>query len=369
MLKQLLDANKDNYLYAPGIATYGIDGKDGVQGAPGNCIFYSNYTIETSGDEATPEGFVDFLNLIVNNVSLVKNNNTVLSRPYISGDYIIFSSGHIYRMLNVDELRESLPDADPSKLSKEDYFEFVGKLTTENDSSNYFQVMGTNRLALNSSMAGLDMFYKNADVNTLESSPAMQETDDYILRIIGEKGNTSNKVFFISLSSKYNTDDATYMNLYYDETDSAFHIDSNKDILIKSKSLQVDTEADVNSYDNYSSVMTWDNPDTEFIKICKNFCYQYNNVDKILTLSYTGDDFAEDVGANTERFDTSLYLRTYDTANNVSKFNRYELVFNNEDRTLSTALEPIDVSNAGDEIVAVSFIYNIECFIKQDTRE
>ena len=34
-----------NDTYAPGIATYGIQGKDGEQGTPGSSLFFSEYTL------------------------------------------------------------------------------------------------------------------------------------------------------------------------------------------------------------------------------------------------------------------------------------------------------------------------------------
>ena len=359
MFNQLLDSNKDNFLYVPGIATYGIDGKTGETGTPGTCIFYSNYSIEDNGDGTKNKELETVLKAIIANKVLVKYDDATLTREYMTGDYIIFSSGDIYKMINVENLK-STDEESIQDLHKDDFFERVGRLSTENDSSNYFKMMGTNRIALDSSYNGLDIFYKSADVENLQSE--LSDTEDYILRVVGEKNNT-NKVFLISLSSKYNTDETNYLNLYYDNTDSAFHIDSNRDILLNAKTLQVKTDASVNTYDNYSSVMTWDNPDTEFIKIVKKFKYVID--DTKLKLSFSGD--AEEIIPNTERFNSSVYVRSFDTESGLSKFNRYEFVC---DETASPIeIQPIDISNAGDEIISVSFIYNIECFVNKDESE
>ena len=349
MLKQLLDNNKDNFLYVPGIATYGIDGKTGETGDPGNCIFYSNYSIEDNGGETSESDLNLILKLISQNKTLIKYHTVELSRKYIDGDYIIFSSGDIYRLSNI-----ALIDTSDTAPAKEDFFERVGKLSTQNDSSNYFAVNSTNRIALDSSYSGLDLFYKNANVSELQEK--MQGTEGYVLRIVNETDDT-NKVFFVSMSSKYDTNESNYLNIYFDEADKAFHIDSNKDVLLNAKTLFVKTDSNVNSYDNYSSVMTWDNPVTEFIKIVKNFTYSIEG--KTLSLSYNGDDLS-DIVDNKERFDSSLYVRSYDSASGMSKMMRYE--FNPE---VGNANYMIDISSSGDEIQAVSFIYNIECFVKQ----
>lgn len=349
MLKQLLDNNKDNFLYVPGIATYGIDGKTGETGDAGNCIFYSNYSIEDNGGETSESDLNLILKLISQNKTLVKYHTVDLTRKYINGDYIVFSSGVIYRISNIEQI-----DTTDTAPAKEDFFERVGKLSVENDSANYFGVNSTNRIALDSSYSGLDLFFKNASVSDLQEQ--MQDTEKYVLRVVNEADST-NKIFFVSMSSKYDTNDSNYLNLYFDDNDKAFHIDSNKDILLSAKTLFVKTDSNVNSYDNYSSVMTWDNPVTEFIKIVKNFTYSVEG--NVLSLSYNGDDLS-DIVDNKERFDSSLYVRSYNSITGTSKMMRYEFT-----PEAGNANYMIDISTSENEIQSVSFIYNIECFVKQ----
>ena len=50
--EEILSQKFNNYDYAPGIATYGIDGKTGDTGYDGNIIYYTDYDITGSlGDE------------------------------------------------------------------------------------------------------------------------------------------------------------------------------------------------------------------------------------------------------------------------------------------------------------------------------
>ena len=46
--EQILSQKYNNYDYAPGIATYGIDGKTGQTGEDGNNIYFTDYDIINS---------------------------------------------------------------------------------------------------------------------------------------------------------------------------------------------------------------------------------------------------------------------------------------------------------------------------------
>ena len=45
-----------NDTYAPGIATYGIQGKDGEQGTPGTSLFFSEYSL--------PDEYLEFVRIL-----------------------------------------------------------------------------------------------------------------------------------------------------------------------------------------------------------------------------------------------------------------------------------------------------------------
>ena len=81
--------------YAPGIATYGIDGKIGDTGIPGNSIFFTDYNIKN------PTDFKDLVNKITSRKVVLKTEDTVLNRQYINGDCFILRSGEIYRLKDI----------------------------------------------------------------------------------------------------------------------------------------------------------------------------------------------------------------------------------------------------------------------------
>lgn len=64
-----------NDTYAPGIATYGIQGKDGEQGTPGTSLFFSEYSI--LGE------YLDFVRKITSRMLPVKNQQIQLKRKFV----------------------------------------------------------------------------------------------------------------------------------------------------------------------------------------------------------------------------------------------------------------------------------------------
>lgn len=64
-----------NDTYAPGIATYGIQGKDGEQGTPGTSLFFSEYSL--------PGEYLDFARKITSRMLPVKNEQIQLKRKFV----------------------------------------------------------------------------------------------------------------------------------------------------------------------------------------------------------------------------------------------------------------------------------------------
>jgi len=61
---QLISQKFNNYNYAPGIATYGIDGKTGKSGEDGNNIYFTDYIID---DVEGADDLIELVSKILNN--------------------------------------------------------------------------------------------------------------------------------------------------------------------------------------------------------------------------------------------------------------------------------------------------------------
>ena len=87
-----------NREYAPGLALYGVDGKDGVSGESGRSLFVCQYNIDDN-EEAGKFG-----NAINQGLDMTSNDNSVIGRPYMNGDVFIFSTGYLYRIDDYDAI-------------------------------------------------------------------------------------------------------------------------------------------------------------------------------------------------------------------------------------------------------------------------
>ena len=104
MSQRFVSQKYNNTEYAPGIALYGIDGKDGLSGISGTSIFVSQYDCT----EANENDLRDFGNNIRQNKMMIKNSDEFMNRPYTKGDAFIFPNGYIYKIENLDKLLQSV---------------------------------------------------------------------------------------------------------------------------------------------------------------------------------------------------------------------------------------------------------------------
>lgn len=105
-----------NREYAPGLALYGVDGKDGVSGESGCSLFVCQYDI----DQDEGGGPSQFGNAVNQGLDMTSNDNVVIGRPYMNGDVFLFSTGYLYRMDDYDAI-----SALGSQLTTEKFKEYM----------------------------------------------------------------------------------------------------------------------------------------------------------------------------------------------------------------------------------------------------
>ena len=116
-----------NDTYAPGIATYGIQGKDGEQGTPGTSLFFSEYSL--------PDEYLDFVRKITSRMLPVKNQQIQLKRKFVNGDQFVDPDGKVYLLMDINQLIRDINNG-TNQWSNEK-LKYIGKFNST-DSSNIF---------------------------------------------------------------------------------------------------------------------------------------------------------------------------------------------------------------------------------------
>lgn len=269
---EIVSQKFNNYNYAPGIATYGIDGKIGQSGENGNNFYFTDLDLNDN------EGLRELISQIVNNRLPLRNSTVELKRKYQNGDLFIDYTGIIYELTDINNLSTSNTDTYKS------YFSIAGKINTQ-DVNNYFDWVGQ-RLVLNSSYSGYDV------ITGISSQDASSYIDkNAVVNIISGNIDENDNIEMIRMKSidSIDVEDGDF-SLYYKTTENAYYFDSNKPIIINSD-LKVQNDNNVeNEYDNYSTVLTSDDTVTYFKHICDKLRYniiydQENNVYNLVIYS------------------------------------------------------------------------------------
>lgn len=121
-----------NDTYAPGIATYGIQGKDGEQGTPGTSLFFSEYSL--SGEPDNSSEYREFASKITSRMLPVKHKEIQLKRKYVNGDQFVDPSGQVYRLKDINQLIIDINNGIPIKQLVGSILEYIGKFNYTNNS-------------------------------------------------------------------------------------------------------------------------------------------------------------------------------------------------------------------------------------------
>lgn len=238
-----------NNTYAPGIATYGIQGKPGEQGEPGTSMFFTDYIIETSA------GFPGFVNKITSRKLPLKISDTVLDRKYINGDQFVTPNGKIYRLTNIDGLINININTETVSAVYTDYLTYIGEFNKDN---NIF-VQENN---------------SNIKLNKLIITDSDKKTGSGLLTI-NRTNKINGSVSFINLNAIYGNQANVDLDIQYDNTLRAFVFKSQYPVVLDANTF-VKYEGNLNRLSEYSPVMTETMPITYFSGICSGIEYNIN---------------------------------------------------------------------------------------------
>lgn len=273
--------------YAPGIATYGINGETGDQGANGNSIFYTSFDIYNN----TGNSMEMFIQKIRNKMLPVHNSNIILDREYQKGDYFFDNNGNIYRLDNIDEIIN--PTSDNASSIWTSYLTLCGKMNTSSTDA-YISKASNGRLNINNDYQGMDLIINNIGYGV--------DDTNYVLRIISDSPNSENKIEFICLSAINGYNISDQLNIFYDTALNAYHLKTEGPLLIDSEVKIKKSGSNVN-IDGYSPVVINETPITSFYNICQDFEFQYyingdSDYGKIKKLGFTAPIVSKNVNAN-----------------------------------------------------------------------
>ena len=271
---------KQNYLYAPGIATYGIDGKTGENGQDGTSIYYSNIPFSNNN-------FSIIVSKIINNEALIYNSSEKIQREYKKDDIFISPNGYFWRL---EKDKSELIDTDSYNYNIERIFLNIGKINLEGINN----LVGTEGIddgkafALYDNNSYIKIYNKNyngidfVDEYLTSKYPEIQENlEKYIVNIVGsQKSDYLTSLLNLAvISNQINMRDPESLSIEYDYIDSAFHIKSTVPILLDIPDLRIKKRAadTVDSYDKYSPITIYNHPFTEFYKFVSNYMYWKSN--------------------------------------------------------------------------------------------
>jgi len=317
-----------NNQFAPGIATYGIDGKDGEAGPAGTSFYFTSYSLENESQRD------DCIVKINRNMVLSEFADIVLDRKYVIGDLVLDAIGKIYKIVQKN-----------GQLSLDYVSNIIGS-----DSSTMFKTSSNNRVYLDSSYDGLDIIQ-----GTENNSYILDTTStDSILRVVSTKEDTKTGKFnILQLLAKPALDDSKYLNVSYDKASSSFVIESNSDIVIDSSLVEVksDNSRSTTSLGDYYKITPYNDPIGLVHMMLSESSWEVS--ENILTISDIDITHIESLGLSA-RFTVKIQ---YSNGNVV--MNDYSC--STDDNLIGYISIPIEDS----DISSVSVIRGIEVFIKK----
>lgn len=359
----MISQRTHNYEYAPGLTTYGIDGKTGETGKPGNSLFYTSYNIHDDTIE-----MMKFITKIQNQQLPVHNSEERTSRPYQNNDYFFDNAGNIYCLKDIDAINSTKSKAQVYTH----YLKLCGKIVTNNEDS-FAVINHDGRMVLNQKYTGLDI------INNKNNFQFDTETP-YVLRIMSDNA-IDNEIKFLQFNAIYGVNSNTQLEIYYDTALNAYHIKSQKPILFDAD-VKV-AKNNINSvYDGYSSVLLNETPVTSFYNLVKNFEIIFTISDEDNgKLTENGIDFnynklnSESADRLYNQIKDNIKIKivynividentSEDINNIVKKYNNGVYTFIKPISQLNDFLEQEILQYADIDIISVSYIHNIEVYGK-----
>ena len=296
-----------NDTYAPGIATYGIQGKDGEQGTPGTSLFFSEYSL--------PGEYLDFVRKITSRMLPVKNEQIQLKRKFVNGDQFVDPTGKVYLLMDINQLIRDINNGTNQTWSNEK-LKYIGKFNSTNNS---YIFSDTN----NSRTLRAHKFIISDDSKTATGSG--------LLTVSHINKDTDNDINFINLESLYSGQHDMNLDIKFSKKYNGFMISSKYPVYLNANVYTKFNNTN-NTNNDYSPVYTTaDNkskPITDYIASVKDLSckldasiYSYTKKDTsiifygvVYKISFVADDNESDTNQWND------FVSTYDNGNTVIHF-------------------------------------------------
>lgn len=306
-----------NDTYAPGIATYGIQGKDGEQGTPGTSLFFSEYSL--SGEPDNSSEYREFASKITSRMLPVKHKEIQLKRKYVNGDQFVDPSGQVYLLKDINQLIIDINNGIPIKQLVGSILEYIGKFNSIKNS---------------------DIFNDNSNSGILRahkfiiSDDSKTATGSGLLTVSHTTKDTDNDINFINLESLYSGQHDMNLDIKFSKKYNGFMISSKYPIYLNANVYTKFNDSN-NSNNEYSPVYTTaDNKSktiTDYIATTKDLrcdidasIYSYTKKDT--SIIYYGVIYKISFGRkdDTNSKQWGDFVNTYDNGNTIIHFQNKE---------------------------------------------
>ena len=296
-----------NDTYAPGIATYGIQGKDGEQGTPGTSLFFSEYSL--------PDEYLDFVRKITSRMLPVKNEQIQLKRKFVNGDQFVDPAGKVYLLMDINQLIRDINNGTDQPWTNKK-LKYIGKFNSTNNSDIFSD---TN----NSGTLRAHKFIISDDSKTA--------TGNGLLTVSHINKDTDNDINFINLESLYSGQHDMNLDIKFSKKYNGFMISSKYPVYLNANVYTKFNNTN-NTNNDYSPVYTTaDNkskPITDYIASVKDLSCKldasiYSYTKKDTSIIYYGVVYKISFVADDNESDTNQwndFVSTYDNGNTVIHF-------------------------------------------------
>ena len=252
MMDTIISEKYHNYDYAPGIPTYGIDGKDGKSGMNGISLFVCQHDITND------VGLKEFGKAILQNLDMSLGGAVKINRDYIEGDSFLFTNCEIWKIKDIVELKKIAAINQLTTDNFSQYLERVGRInmTTTTDGI----ITNGDRLLLDNTR------YKGFVINNAGLSNNELPDIEAPFTIMSNDTDNDDNIQFIDLKSIFSNATDSELKIYYDTNTKAYHIYSDRPILFDCDLKVSNTTSD--EFDEYSAIITKENSITSFIAFC-----------------------------------------------------------------------------------------------------
>lgn len=300
-----------NDTYAPGIATYGIQGKDGEQGTPGTSLFFSEYSF--------PGEYLDFIKKITSRMLPVKHKEIQLKRKFVNGDQFVDPSGKVYLLKDINQLIRDINNGINQTWSDKK-LEYIGKFNSINNSDIFSDTKNSGALRAHK-------FIISDDSETATGSG--------ILTVSHTTKDTDNDINFINLESLYSGQHDMNLDIKFSKKYNGFMISSKYPVYLDANVYTKFNNSN-NSNNEYSPVYTTaDNKSktiTDYIATAKDLSCTldasiYSYTKKDTSVIYYGVVYKISFGHVNNGKDKNQwndFVSTYDNGNTVIHFQNKE---------------------------------------------